>query len=214
MQRDGGGCLDNKDEFDEAFLLQNQREMQKINNIFHAAFVVSFIPIAIDLLVGLAMLWAGLITLGLALFVQVFPKIICDIALIVIFMLSEQKNFKCTAAAIPALIVFVLIFSSGGEIAAVILMIQIILYIMCLLQYKNIDRLKDCPGYPDFNAVFFADRWDKRIISDEQVKQTIAQNKKEIADMDVIELEDPQALEIKNPRSMQDLFSDDTDGGL
>lgn len=201
--------MTDRDEFDEAFMRQNQKEMQKINHMFLAAFILSFAPVALDFAICIPVLWAGVITLGHALFLSFIPKAIIDAVFMVVFILAELKNKKCTICSIPAVIAFFVANGMDGG-SFLMLAVQIVLYVMCLFQYKNIERLKSCPGYPQFNTIFFNDRRNTRIISDEQVKIKLEENKAGV-DMDFIELDDPQALEIKKPRTMEDLFGDDID---
>lgn len=175
------------DQREELEMDSNREAMLKINKLFNVTFYLCmYTPVGktfIVLAVIVATMLSGGLTFGNSDFRYMLTADWIDVITIIVmsiaFIGSSLRKKAFTAASAAVLIIHgILILNSGhfipfDAVTMVITVIQTCLQIACLKNYGKLEQLKQQPGYPDFNGIFFADRLRTRITTDEQVRTAI-----------------------------------------
>lgn len=164
-----GQNSDNAEQLSEA----NYNKMQELKKFFKAAFIVSVIPSALFILIGLIGFVAAVMTAGLLSppVIVILLWLLCVVSF-VCFSYSKIMEHNGTIASIAAIILQMIFSLAGGYIPIFLLLLAgLFMQIKCLTKYSEIQYLKEQPGYPDFNTVFIRNMYNNRILSDHDINQ-------------------------------------------
>ncbi|MCH5193675.1 MAG: hypothetical protein J1F11_06915 [Oscillospiraceae bacterium] len=172
--------IDN-DRLEEQTMDSNRNRMKDLNRLFSIAFYICTPYPAILLVIDFIAVGVALVTLGLFAVspLGLIMKFLAHIAMLGAFLWSYLKDRKGTIAAIAVSalwFMFNLVNGSIDIIAVVLSFAWIGMQILCLTKYKELEHLKNQPGYPDFNAIFLH-RTDNRRVTDAQIKESFKENK-------------------------------------
>lgn len=168
--------MEHYSDFNEQLLEVNYNKMQRLKKLFKAAFIVSFIPSALYIALGFVSAAAAVMTAGLLRPPMVFIilLIICVISF-ACFSFSHNMEQNGTLASILEIIVQMIFDIVGGISFIFILLIAgLVMQIICFTKYNEIQYLKEQPGYPDFNTIYLRKEYNKRIVSDNEIKQILS----------------------------------------
>lgn len=163
-------------DFDEQQQEIYYAEMQKMKKLFKAAFILSAIPSALIIILGLIAFADAVMTAGLLAPPMIFIILwlLCA-ASFVCFSFSNMMERRGTAASIAAIVLQIIFSLASNTIIPILpLLAGLSMQIFCLTKYNEIQHLKEQPGYPDFNTVFTRTVYNNRIVSDSEIKQTMS----------------------------------------
>ena len=207
------------DRFEESAMDSNRFRMAKINRLFSITFYVCAAIPALQLIVGILNVATALITLGLmsANPFTMFKSILLYAVMIAAFIWSYLKDIRGTAAAIASIVIWWLIgWTSwrGDLFLTAATLIWLALQIACLRKYKELNFLKNQPGYPYFNGVSLHENTDTRSIREQQLRERTAEFSGKPSVMDGLgasgdSLEEKRSQAGGGNQYMEDIFTDD-----
>ena len=173
--------MDDNERLEEQIMDSNRRRMKDLDRIFTITFYVCSVHFIIRLILDVVSIGVALMTLGIVADspLILILRLIENIVILGVFLWSYFKDRTGTIASIAAVIIWILIgvLIGGTDIIDFVLAaLWIGLQALCLSKYKELEYLKAQPGYPDFNAIFLH-RKDNRRVADEQIKESLAENR-------------------------------------
>lgn len=173
--------MDDNERLEEQIMDSNRRRMKDLDRIFTITFYVCSVHFIIRLILDVVSIGVALMTLGIVADspLILILRLIENIVILGVFLWSYFKDRTGTIASIAASALWILIGTAiGGTdvIDYLLAALWIGLQALCLSKYKELEYLKAQPGYPDFNAIFLH-RKDNRRVADEQIKESLAENR-------------------------------------
>ena len=173
--------MDDNERYEEQIMDSNRKRMKEIDKIFTIAFYVCAAHFALRLILDVVSIGVALMTLGivadspLTMILRLFEHI----GILGVFLWSYFKDRTGTIVSIVAVVLWILIgLAIGGTVLLDFLLaaLWIFMQALCLSKYKELEYLKEQPGYPDFNGVFLH-RKDNRRVAYEQIRESLAENR-------------------------------------
>lgn len=169
-------------DYNEQLTESNYRTMQKVKKLFKASFIISVIPSALFIIIGLigfavAVMTAGLISPPI---IFIIIWLLCVVSF-VCFSFSKAMEQNGTLASMAVIILQMIFSLCVGYIPIFFLLLAgLAMQIICFTKYNIIQYLKQQPGYPDFNTIFIRNMYNTRINSDNTIKQNIINNSTDV----------------------------------